>query len=73
MKIRGIEEISGNEFRVQGSGDNVYTVRYCGSGDGDPEFIGLWECDCPASRYRPGLCKHAKSVIAALDESETDK
>ena len=52
-------------FRVQSESGHAYTVRYLGSGDGDPEFVAVWECDCPAYQYGHGkLCKHINAVIA---------
>lgn len=58
----------GETWRVHSASGHDYTVRYCGSGDGDPEYIAIWECDCPAARYRPNdLCKHIRAVIEFED------
>ena len=57
-------EITDNKdgtYSVQSPSGNTYTVKYCGSGDGDPEFVALWECNCPAGTYR-GTCKHINAV-----------
>jgi len=48
-------------YSVQSPSGNTYTVKYCGSGDGDPEYVALWECNCPAGTYR-GTCKHINAV-----------
>ena len=56
-----IEEINGNTWEVHSTSGKTYTVKYCGSGDGDPEYIALWECDCPSNQYR-GICKHIAAV-----------
>lgn len=46
----------GREFKVQGSGINIYSVR---------EHEGAWTCTCPASKWqRGGVCKHIKGVMA---------
>ena len=57
-------EITDNKdgtYSVQSPSGNTYTVKYCGSGDGDPEYVALWECNCPAGTYR-GTCKHINAV-----------
>jgi hypothetical protein len=43
----------GKEYRVAGSGKNIYTVR---------EHLGEWTCTCPASRWQKGPCKHILSL-----------
>lgn len=48
-------------YMVHCPSGNAYAVRYCGSGDGDPEYIALWECSCPSTTYR-GTCKHINAV-----------
>ena len=59
-----ITENQNGTYRVESPSGNTYTVRYCGSGDGDPEYVALWECSCPAYKYGNGLCKHINAVIA---------
>ena len=47
-----------NRYHVPSStGQSHHTVRYCGSGDADPEYVALWECDCDGYKYH-GDCKH---------------
>lgn len=58
-KVRVIDDAV---YQVQSSnGRDWYTVRYCGSGDADPEYVALWECDCPAGQ-RGRHCKHMDLV-----------
>ncbi len=53
----GVEETSepvrGREYRVTGSGKNVYTVTDEG---------GLWSCTCPAAKWQKGDCKHIVKI-----------
>ena len=59
-----------HEFTVVSPSGNSYTVTYCGSGDADPDYVSLWECDCPAAKYRSEtMCKHSNAVAALCDES----
>jgi len=51
-------EISDNEWTVKSTSGGIYTVKYCGSGDGDPEFMALWNCSCRANSE----CKHILAV-----------
>ena len=46
---------------------NTYRVGYCGSGDADPDYVALWECDCPAGKHGKS-CKHLSAVLIATDE-----
>jgi len=64
-----IEQTRGNTWRVNSDSGGVYTVHYCGSGDGDPEYVALWECTCPAGHYGK-VCKHVHAVSVALDAVE---
>jgi hypothetical protein len=43
------EPTKGREYRVSGSGRNVYTVT---------DDAGSWSCTCPASKWQKGECKH---------------
>lgn len=43
------EPAKGKEYRVVGSGRNVYTVT---------DDAGSWTCTCPASKWQKGECKH---------------
>jgi hypothetical protein len=43
------EPAKGREYRVSGSGRNIYTVTDEG---------GAWSCTCPASKWQKGECKH---------------
>jgi len=65
-----ITQLDNDAYEVVSDSGKTYTVRYEGSGDGDPEYCAMWSCDCPASTYRSGLCKHAHAVIDAIDNDE---
>ena len=43
------EPAKGREYRVTGSGRNVYTVT---------DDVSVWSCTCPASKWQKGDCKH---------------
>jgi hypothetical protein len=48
------EVVPGTEYRVAGSGKNVYSVR---------DDRGAWSCTCPASKWQKGgECKHIKQI-----------
>jgi hypothetical protein len=49
------EPTKGREYRVSGSGRNVYTVT---------DDAGLWSCTCPASKWQKGECKHIVKLKA---------
>lgn len=66
-----ITENENGTYRVDSPSGNTYTVKYCGSGDGDPDYVGLWECNCPAYKYGDGLCKHIKAVVARAEQEAT--
>jgi hypothetical protein len=56
-------------YSVTSPSGNTYQVTFCGSGDGDPDIVRLWECNCPAGQHgKP--CKHIAAVIAMVDEDE---
>lgn len=61
------------EYQVLSDSGKTYTVKYCGSGDGDgdPEYCALWECDCPSNKYR-GTCKHINAVSSFIDDEENN-
>jgi len=64
----GVTMISPTEFLVSSSrGDRQYRVRYVGTGN-VPE-VNLWECDCPAARFRAETCKHVRLVGRLCDET----
>lgn len=50
------EPASGREYRVAGSGRNVYTVT---------DDAGTWTCSCPAAKWQAGHCKHVRSLQPA--------
>jgi hypothetical protein len=49
------EPAKGREYRVSGSGRNVYTVT---------DDAGAWSCTCPASKWQKGECKHIVKLKA---------
>jgi hypothetical protein len=69
MEITTIQD--GSEYSVKSSSGNSYTVQYAGSGDGDPDYCSLWECDCPAGQHGK-LCKHVNAVIDFIDSEDED-
>jgi len=60
----------GSKFTVLSTSGNTYNVTYCGCGDGDPEYIALWKCDCPAGRHGKS-CKHVAAVSQYCDEIDS--
>ena len=60
-------------YDVLGDSGTEYRVTYMGSGDGDPDYVAVWECTCPAARYGgDDLCKHIQEVIAVRDYDEPE-
>lgn len=51
-----------NSYTVLSDSGCTYTIRYAGSGDADPEYVGLWECDCPAGK-RGIDCRHMSAFL----------
>ena len=62
MKI-AVEQ-AGHRFLVEADSGNQYHITYAGSGDGDPEYVGLWQCDCPAGQHGRE-CKHLRAFLAS--------
>ena len=67
-----VSQVSGalpEQYRVESRSTpgTFHTVRFHGSGDGDPDYVRLWDCDCPAYRFR-GSCSHIRAVSDWLDE-----
>jgi len=68
----GITMVSPTEFLVPSSrGDRRYRVRYIGTGD-VPE-VNLWECDCPAARFRAKTCRHVRLIGSLCDEAADER
>ena len=67
-RISQVPGVVPEQYRVESrSAPGTYhTVRFCGSGDGDPDYVRLWDCDCPAYRFR-GACAHIRAVGDHLD------
>jgi len=65
-----ITKIANNHWRVgsERSG-NAYNVQYRGSGDGDPEYVRVWDCDCPAGKFGK-MCRHVKAVSASVETGD---
>jgi len=55
----GVEEthepVRGREYRVPGSGKNVYTVT---------NDRGSWTCTCPSAKWQKAECKHIVQLKA---------
>ena len=58
--IRVVE--AGAKFEVKSASGSTYQISYAGSGDGDPEYIGLWQCNCPAGQHGQE-CKHMRAFL----------
>ena len=69
MRITYTPEADGRDsYTVDSDSGKTYAVRYCGSGDGDPEMMALWECDCPAGQHGR-WCKHLNAVTAVTNDN----
>jgi hypothetical protein len=55
-----------NEAAVISDSGHEYHVTYQGSGDADPEYVALWECDCPAGAHGK-MCKHIRAVAGIVN------
>lgn len=55
MNIYAIEP--GAKYAVESDSGKTYHITYAGSGDADPDYVALWECDCPAGQHGRD-CKH---------------
>ena len=62
MRIRVVEPEQ--LYDVLSDSGNVYHITYAGSGDADPEYVALWECDCPAAQHGQ-TCKHLKGFLGS--------
>lgn len=62
MTIVCVEE--GARFAVHSASGHQYNIRYAGSGDADPEYVALWDCDCPAALHGTS-CKHLVAFLAS--------
>lgn len=62
MKIVCVEE--GARFAVHSASGHQYQIKYAGSGDADPEYVALWDCNCPAARHDKS-CKHLRAFLAS--------
>lgn len=51
-------------FTVESSSGKNYTIIYAGSGDGDPDYVGLWKCSCPAGQNGTD-CKHMRAFLGS--------
>jgi len=62
MKLVCVKE--GARFAVFSASGQQYEIRYAGSGDADPEYVALWECNCPAAAHGKN-CKHLAAFLAS--------
>ena len=58
-----------DQYRVQSDSGSVYHITYAGCGDADPDYVALWECDCPAGRHGKD-CKHITRFLEMMDAGE---
>ena len=56
--------VLGESFHVESESGAMYEIRYCGSGDADPEYMATWRCSCPGYTHR-GSCKHMRAFLAS--------
>ena len=54
---------------LSSDGSTYYNVQYKGSGDMEPDYGGIWECDCPAGQHGR-MCRHVKLVSNIIDDME---
>ena len=52
----------GKLMEVFSSSGKRYEITYAGSGDGDPEYVSLWKCSCPAGQHMRE-CKHMRAFL----------
>ena len=52
-KAEEVVETPGVQYKVPGSGNNIYTVT---------NDNGAWSCTCPASKWQKGECKHIQNL-----------
>jgi len=69
MKITIVDD--GAIYKVFSDSGKIYTVKYCGSGDADPDYVSLWECNCPAGRHGKD-CKHLEKTLALMNYIDED-
>jgi hypothetical protein len=62
MKLT-VEQI-GQSILVESDSGKTYRITYAGFGDGDPDCVSCWECDCPAGRNDVN-CKHLRAFLAS--------
>ena len=67
MQITEIETTGRARYEIVSDSGNTYTVIYRGFGDGDPDYVALWDCNCMAGRHGR-MCKHVRAVSAQLAE-----
>ena len=76
MVIRAIEprESDGHDqWHIYSSSGNLYIVAYEGCGDGDPEYVSVWSCTCPAYAYGTSkICKHIDAVVTWCDACDEE-
>lgn len=66
LDMVGAAKTGENCYCVPGSiAGTSYSVRRVGRSDDG--IANLWECDCPASKYRSGMCKHARLIADILN------
>jgi len=62
--IDRVSDLGNGEYEVTlADGSATAIVRYCGSGDADPDYVALWECD----ECSDGICAHITAVIRQIE------
>ena len=67
-----IIRMSAEKYKIKSNSGKIYNITYAGSGDADPEYVALWECNCPGYKYR-GNCKHMTEFLDSAITNDEDE
>ena len=54
----------GSRYLVLSASGEQYHITYAGSGNADPDYVGLWDCSCPAGLHGRD-CKHMRAFLGS--------